>query len=115
MHLCQKCSWDGTCGWVPPGRYRLYRAEAYGHVYGEQEMIAEIYARGPIACSIDSLPDPFDKNTGGGIIEPKIQSNTTDHVVVLTGFGVTSDTKTKFWSGRNSWGTAWGEDGWFRI
>lgn len=32
----------------------------------------------------------------------------------MTGWGVTSD-GVKFWQARNSWGTFWGEQGFFKI
>jgi cathepsin X len=37
-----------------------------------------------------------------------------DHAISIAGYGVTEDGQ-KFWVGRNSWGTYWGEKGWFRL
>eukprot|EP00747_Dinoflagellata_sp_TGD_P087760 gnl/TRDRNA2_/TRDRNA2_163743_c0_seq1.p1 gnl/TRDRNA2_/TRDRNA2_163743_c0~~gnl/TRDRNA2_/TRDRNA2_163743_c0_seq1.p1 ORF type:complete len:224 (-),score=26.07 gnl/TRDRNA2_/TRDRNA2_163743_c0_seq1:19-690(-) len=111
-HLCHTCSWTGTCGWQ--SKYQLYRASAYGRVSGEKDMMAEIRLRGPIACSIDSAPVSFDNYTGGVITGPIALNNDTDHVIVLAGFG-TDDAHGPYWIGRNSYGTSWGENGWFRI
>lgn len=38
---------------------------------------------------------------------------TGQHAVTLIGWGVANGTK--YWTARNSWGTEWGEDGYFRI
>jgi C1A family cysteine protease len=35
--------------------------------------------------------------------------------VEVAGYGVEASTKTKYWIARNSWGTAWGEQGWFKV
>jgi hypothetical protein len=46
------------------------------------------------------------------------KTKNTDHVVVIGGWGVDAATGLKYWVGRNSYGTQWGEGaggGWFRL
>ena len=109
--MCRACDLAGTCKFVNGTKY--YASE-YGSVKGESEMIAEIYARGPIACSIYAHSPAFLEYTGG-IIQDPTKYNSTTHVVAITGWGVEEETGMKYWVGRNSFGTAWGEEGWFKL
>lgn len=71
----------------------------------------EIYQRGPIACGI-AVPDALENYTGG------IYNDTTGdmdivHDISVVGYGV--EDGTKYWVVRNSWGSHWGELGFFRV
>lgn len=110
QNQCYTCSPDGTC--APIANYTRYQVGDYGNVTGEANMMAEIYARGPITCGMQSTPG-FEAYTGG-VYSEAVAAPSINHIVSLVGWGV-DDTNTPYWIGRNSWGTPWGEDGWFRI
>lgn len=88
----------------------MYGADEYGNVLGVDEMKAEIYARGPIACSINSEANAFNYYQGGVIkcdsaLDVSCKSPLTDHVIIIAGWGVEESTGTPYWVGRNSYGT----------
>jgi cathepsin X len=122
-HQCYICTWSGICTYVSSDKARLYGVDEYGTAKGVAEMKAEIYARGPISCSLNSEAPEFDKYRGGIIScadskHPDCHSKETDHVIVIAGWGVDKKTGTEYWVGRNSYGSQWGEGaggGWFRI
>eukprot|EP01047_Picozoa_sp_COSAG01_P033682 COSAG01_NODE_2489_length_7588_cov_3.099880_2_plen_106_part_00 len=74
-------------------------------------MLAEIFARGPIAATI-AVPAAFENYTGG-IYHDTSGDVALDHSIEIAGWGVEGGVK--YWIGRNSWGTYWGEKGWFRL
>ena len=58
--------------------------------------------------------DKFVKYTGG-IYEEDAGEIKPNHETSLVGWGKDEKTGTEYWIGRNSWGTYWGEYGFFRI
>jgi cathepsin X len=84
----------------------------WGRVSGATRMKAEIFKRGPIACAIDAT-SKFDKYEGGVYSEWRLFAM-PNHIISVVGYGVTDDGE-EYWVGRNSWGTYWGEEGFFRI
>ena len=74
-------------------------------------MMQEIYQRGPITAGI-AVPQSLEDYTGG------IYCDTTGdvqvvHAVSIVGYGV--ENGQPYWTVRNSWGTHWGEQGFFRV
>lgn len=81
----------------------------------EDQIAAQLMARGPLSVLLDATMLQYYKR---GVWDPKIlkcKSDGTDldHAVLLVGWGV--DGKKPYWTVKNSWGTRWGEDGYFRI
>ena len=74
-------------------------------------MMQEIYQRGPIACGI-AVPDSLEAYTGG-IYKDTTGDMNIVHDISVVGYGV--ENGTKYWVVRNSWGTHWGESGFFRV
>uniref|UniRef100_A0A1X7TQ68 Peptidase C1A papain C-terminal domain-containing protein n=1 Tax=Amphimedon queenslandica TaxID=400682 RepID=A0A1X7TQ68_AMPQE len=62
-------------------------------------MLSEIYARGPIACTI-AVTSAFEQYTGG-VFNDITGAKSLDHEVSIAGWGVTSR-GVKYWTGRNS-------------
>jgi hypothetical protein len=88
----------------------LYGADEYGTLSGVEQMMAEIYTRGPIACLLNSEPPEFNNYKGGIIDCPEHAPlcnlrQYNDHVIVIAGWGVDAATGKEYWVGRNSYGT----------
>ena len=121
-HRCQNCSPGGNCSAVT--EFPLFYVAEYGNVFGDDNMMAEIYVRGPIACYVDS--DPI-WNWGLGpnrtdIFRGCANCDAIDHVISVVGWGeanVTMANQTNelvpYWIIRNSWGEYWGDNGYFRL
>jgi cathepsin X len=75
-------------------------------------IMAEIYARGPVAATINA--EPIVKYSGGVFSDKKADRN-TNHIVSIVGWGMDEETGKKHWIIRNSWGHYWGEMGYVRV
>ena len=112
INICRNCDPSKGCWAMDNSTYVTYHISEYGQVQGEEQMMAEIAARGPIACGLCVTPD-FETYKGG-IFNDTTGCKEQDHEISIAGYGQDAD-GTKYWIGRNSWGTYWGENGWFRI
>jgi len=71
----------------------------------------EIHARGPVAATINATP--LHNFLGGRAFDDEEASRASTHIVSIVGWGV--DDGKEHWIIRNSWGTYWGEGGFFRV
>jgi len=106
---CDNCSPSKGC--FAQDNYKYYNTDKFGHVKGEQAMMQEIYQRGPIACGV-AVPDALENYTSG-VFDDKTGDVNIVHDISVVGYGV--DNGVKYWTVRNSWGTHFGEDGFFRV
>jgi cathepsin X len=110
MQKCRNCSPGEAC--FIPDSYYVYGTDEYGHVAGEQEMMQEIYQRGPIACGV-AVPDSLEYYTGGIYCDETGDQNIV-HDISVVGYGI-DENGNKYWTVRNSWGHHWGEAGFFKV
>eukprot|EP01125_Pyxidicula_operculata_P002869 TRINITY_DN1271_c0_g1_i1.p2 TRINITY_DN1271_c0_g1~~TRINITY_DN1271_c0_g1_i1.p2 ORF type:complete len:292 (+),score=70.25 TRINITY_DN1271_c0_g1_i1:1406-2281(+) len=110
FNQCGTCQPDGSC--APITSHKTYKIGDYGPLSGVDQMKAEIYARGPISCGIQAT-DKFDMYSGG-IYSEYVPNPSINHIIAVVGWGV-GPNNTNYWIGRNSWGTPWGEHGFFRM
>ena len=105
---------------TPCQRYRTADYHYIGGFYGacnEALMMDELVHNGPIAVSFEVTKD-FQQYRSGIYHQTGLQDSfnpweITNHVVAVVGYGV--EDGEKYWIVKNSWGTEWGEDGFFRI
>jgi len=109
-------------------RYKVTNHHYIGGYYGgcsELEMMKEIHSGGPIVVAFQA-PSSLFYYTGGIYTGPSPKSEgkrghglnpweQTNHAVIAVGWGVDSSSGTKYWEIKNTWGTSWGENGYFRI
>lgn len=106
---CKTCDADGNC--YVPDEWNVYYVDEYGTVKGEAKMMNEIFQRGPISCGLEANLAVDDY--AGGILQDSKKQHRINHIISITGWGV--ENGTKFWWARNSWGTYYGEAGFFKI
>jgi cathepsin F len=79
----------------------------------EDQLAAAVVKYGPLAIGINATPMQWYR---GGIADPftmLCNPQRLDHGVTIVGFGQEGDKK--YWIIKNSWGTTWGEKGYYRI
>lgn len=104
---CQTCD-HGNCQ-TPKTYYKWYVTE-YGLAIGEEEMLRELQ-RGPIACNFAAGGAFHDYKEG--VYEDNTGNQSVDHTVSVVGYG--EENGVKHWIIRNSWGTYFGEGGFFKL
>ncbi|CAK8985389.1 unnamed protein product [Durusdinium trenchii] len=119
MDQCRNCLPGHGCWSIKT--WTGYGVSSYGNLSGEVAMMKEIYARGPITCSF-ATDDEFMMNFSQNVMEHEGVYSTkktytedqVDHNMEVTGWGVTNS-GTKYWVIRNSWGTYFGSNGWVKL
>jgi len=111
MNQCGTCDPSGECAAI--SSYQNYMVGDYGSISGVQQMQAEIYMRGPISCGIEATSG-LEAYKGGYVYSEYDPSPSINHIIAIVGWGNQAN-GTNYWIVRNSWGTPWGERGFFRI
>lgn len=100
-------------------RYRAHNHHYVGGYYGGSDhnsIRKELVEGGPLVMSFEPKEDFMYYKNGVYKSSPnKIHQEweQVDHAVLLVGYGV--DGQQAYWTLQNSWGTDWGEDGFFRM
>ncbi|KAJ6234023.1 tubulointerstitial nephritis antigen-like 1 [Anaeramoeba flamelloides] len=78
---------------------------------GVQDIATAIYTKGPVCSTMEVYADFLQYK--GGIYKHTTGELLGGHAITTVGWGVENDQA--YWIVQNSWGTTWGEDGFFRI
>jgi len=82
IHNCQSC-WPAGCR--SEDRYRKYRSTEYGRVSGVLAMKKEIYARGPITCSMHVTKRLYSEYKSG-VWSEEVEDRTPNQAVAVVGW-----------------------------
>jgi len=109
---------DGTCSFVQSGvgatitSYKSWCTEQTS-ACDETQMMSLLYQYGPLSACLDATS--MQSYTGG--IDPgtDCSPDAIDHCITIVGYDTDSASNTPYWKIKNSWGTDWGESGFYRL
>ncbi|XP_030371275.1 cathepsin L1 [Scaptodrosophila lebanonensis] len=78
----------------------------------EQAMKEAIATLGPLACSVYGL-ESLTLYKSGIYADEECNKGEVNHSILVVGYG--TEKGQDYWIVKNSWGTAWGEEGYFRL
>ena len=107
LNTCEDKAYD-----KPYKADKHFAKSAYG-IMGVENIQRELMDRGPISVAMTVFQD-FELYAGG-VYQHVKGAPLGGHAIKLIGWGVDEETGTPFWTCVNSWNTAWGEGGTFRI
>jgi len=68
---------------------------------------------GPLSACLDATP--MQSYTGGVDNPPDCTAAQIDHCITIVGYGTDPTSGLAYWRIKNSWGTSWGEQGFYRL
>jgi hypothetical protein len=108
-HEGYRASCDGKCADWQERSLKISEWKMY--MFPDPETLKGLLQYGPIVAGFQVFED-FQYYTGG-VYEHQTGGILGGHGVAVFGYGV--DDVGGYWICKNSWGTSWGEDGWFKI
>lgn len=79
--------------------------------YNETDLKVAVATVGPVSVAINAQPiQSYQSGIFSGYCSSQI-----DHGVLAVGYGTDPTTQQEYWILKNSWGSEWGENGYFRI
>jgi len=104
VDACQAACKDGS-------KPVYYKYDSWDYTIGVDAIKAAVFSQGPVAVSMAVYQDFFTYSTG--VYKRTSGGLAGYHAIKLLGWG--TDAGSDYWIVANSWGTTWGEDGFFRI
>jgi len=82
----------------------------------EKALLQALFTHGPVSIAFE-VTDDFENYSGGVYVGTTCHKDTqhVNHAVLAVGFGYDAKNNLDYWIVKNSWGTTWGEEGYFRI
>jgi cathepsin B len=102
------CPQTGKC---KKGTWKKYRASDFTQFQSVNEIKQSLVSEGPVETGFDVYDDFM--NYKGGVYVRKSSTMLGGHAVKVVGWG--NQGGVEHWIVANSWGSAWGESGFFRI
>jgi cathepsin X len=100
--------------------FPVWKVTQYGTISGALNMKAAIFANGPIGCGMDVTTGfenygwDIQNFEAPGVYSEWVVYPAINHEISVVGWGVTQ-TGVEYWVARNSWGTYWGDHGFFYM
>jgi cathepsin L len=102
---------QGSCRYKSAGA--TTKLSTYGTVTKDETSLQNaVYQYGPASIAIDASHYSFQLYKSGIYNEAACSSTKLDHEVLAVGWGTDPSA---YWLIKNSWGTYWGEQGYFRL
>ncbi|XP_056597257.1 cathepsin S, ortholog 1 isoform X1 [Triplophysa dalaica] len=104
---------QGLCRYSVTGRGGFCSAFRILPRHNETALQITVANVGPVSVGINAKLISFHRYRGGIYNDPKCRFGLINHAVLVVGYG--SEHGQDYWLVKNSWGTAWGENGFIRI